>query len=133
MPIELKDLYSQAFEAHRHASDYRAKIVGGWAAMYTAFAGLFVWVRSNHRESLRGVAVAAGVLTLLIWLSDMRNRPAIRRAKAIGKNIEEAPISDIPEARRFFATLDQGVSHSAIIDGFAILTLGMLLAGACLL
>ena len=28
MPIEMKFLYQQAFEAHRHASDFRAKIMG---------------------------------------------------------------------------------------------------------
>jgi hypothetical protein len=43
MPIDLKDQYAQAFEALRHASDFRAKIIAGWAAVFTAFARVHVW------------------------------------------------------------------------------------------
>ena|SRR5579859_1966607 len=127
--IEVKDLYSQAFHAQRHASDYRAKIIGAWGAMYTAFAGVFLWVQSNNRALLWTVTLAAAVMTVMMWLADIRNRPAIKRAKEIGEHIEKAPESQISEELRFFATLDQGVRHGWIIDIFALVTLGMFLGG----
>lgn len=52
MPIDIRDLYQQAFEAHRHASDFRAKIIGGWAAVFTAFAGIFVWAQFKGSSPL---------------------------------------------------------------------------------
>jgi len=130
MPIDVKDVYDQAFEAQRHASDFRAKIIGGWAASYTAFAALFVWVRANHEKLVWVVAIAAAVMTLMMWFADVRNRPAIHRAKAIGERIESATASGIPEEWRFFATLDKGIPHSSIIDCFGALSLVMLIGAA---
>ena len=130
MPIDPKGLYDQAFEAHRHASDYRVKIIGGWAAIYTAFAGVFVWVQTNQENLTWVVILAAGLMTVMMWLADIRNRPAIGRAKDIGANIEQDADSGIPEDRRFFSKLDKGVSHSRIIDIFALVSLGILVAAA---
>jgi len=133
-PIDPKELYNQAFEAHRHASDFRARIIGGWAAMYTAFAAIFSWLQANNHKALTSVVLfAAAVMTLMMWLADMRNRPAIRRAKTIGARIEQDKASDIPEDRRFFSKLEIGIPHSAIIDVFAVTSLVVLLVAALIL
>ena len=123
MSIDVKDLYDQAFAAHRHASDYRAKIMSGWAAMYTAFGALFVW-SEGHERPLWVLAVAGALMTLAMWLADHRNRPAIGRAKDIGKSIEEDAASQIPDERRFFSKLDKGISHSTLVDIFAVVSIG---------
>ena len=126
MPIDVKDIYDQAFEAHRHASDYRVKIVGGWFAMYTAFAGVFVWVHTNAAALIPAVVLATAVMTLVMWLADIRNRPAIGRAKSIGEHIEKDPTLAIPPDRHFFSKLGTGVPHGWLINGFALASFAML-------
>ena len=64
-----------------------------------------------------------------MWAADHRNRHAIRRAKSIGSLLEGKDCLDISERLRFFSELDEGVSHSTIIDIFAVITIGMFLAG----
>ena len=127
MSIDVKDIYDQAFKAHRHASDYRAKIIGGWGAMYTGFAGVFAWVQVNHHESIWIVATAASLMTLAMWAADHRNRPAIRRAKNIGQSIEE---DGIPKDLRFFSTLHGGLTHTRVIDIFGFLSFLLFVAAA---
>lgn len=124
MAIDVKDLYQQAFEAHRHASDFRAKIIGGWAAVFTAFAGIFVWTLANRPQRAWMVPIAGLVLNVMMWLADRRNRPAIGRAKDIGKAIEEAD-NNVAEPLRFFSKLDNGVPHSKLIDAFGWISAGM--------
>ncbi len=126
MPIVIKDVYEQAFQAQRHASDFRAKIIGGWAAMYTAFAGAFVWVQVNEKALVWFVLCAAVAMTLMMWGADHRNRAAIKRAKEIGEALENDPAAGIPEQWRFFNALDQGIPHGVIIDIFAIASLAIL-------
>ncbi len=132
MPIETRDLYQQAFESLRHASDFRVKIIGGWAAMYTAFTGIFAWSIDRAPGIMWVVLLAAGVMTVLMWLADYRNRPAIGLAKDIGTDIENAAASAIPMKCRFFSRLDKGVSHSNLIDAFGVISVGMLCGGAVL-
>lgn len=130
MPIDVKDVYQQAFEALRHASDYRAKIMGGWAAVLTAFAGIFVWGQDHRPDRFWIVAVAGLILNVMMWLADRRNRPALGRAKDIGMAIEEDASNGIKEERRFFSNLDRGVPHSFMIDIFGWLTRGMFIGAA---
>ncbi len=132
MTIDPRDLYQQAFESLRHASDFRLKIIGGWAAMYTAFTGIFAWSVEHAPTTMWLVLLAAGVMTVLMWLADRRNRPAIGRAKDMGTFIENDPASAIPTECHFFSGLDKGVSHSKLIDAFGWVSLGLLCGGAVL-
>lgn len=126
-------LNQQAFESLRHASDIRVKIIGGWAAMYIAFTGIFAWSTENVPDTRWVVLLAAGVMTILMWLADRRNRPAIGRAKDIGTYIENDAASAIPTKCRFFSGLDEGVPHGKLIDAFGvILSVGLLCGGAVL-
>ncbi len=129
MPIDSRDLYQHAFESLRHASDFRLKIIGGWAAMYTAFAGIFVWSTKNASDAIWVVLLAAGLMTVFIWLAERRNRPGIERAKDSGVYIETISDPAIPEKCRFFSGLDKGVSHGKLVDAFAIGSLVLLFGG----
>ena len=133
MPIDVKDVYEQAFNAHRHASDNRAKIIGGWYVVYTAFAAVFAWSETNRPHVSWMIAVAGAVAILALWLADRRNRPAIKRAKDIGAHIEQDPTVGIPEQRHFFSKLDKGVSHRLLIDIFGWLSMVMFLGAALVL
>lgn len=130
MPVDVKDVYQQAFEAHRHASDFRAKVIGGWAAVFTAFAGIFAWAQANRLEGIWVVALAGLLLNVMMWLADHRNRPAIGRAKDVGKAIEEDQANGVKDEWCFFSKLDKGVSHSCMIDIFGIISSGMFIGAA---
>lgn len=121
MAIQIEERYKQAFEQHRFTSEVRLKIVTAWGATYVAIAAIFVWAQSTV-PSLTWLASVLGILvTLLLWLGDCRNRPALRSARSVGNAIEEA--EDIPEKQRFFANIDKGISHSTLLNAFALLTL----------
>ena len=133
MAIEVNDIYHQAFEAQRHASDFRARIIGGWLAMYTAFGALFVWVWADRADVAPIVLMLAAALTPAWWTADRRNRPAIQEAKRIGRSIEQDSTVPIPAERRFFSGLEKGVSHGAIIDGFGVVSIATLIILATVL
>lgn len=127
MPISIEELYKHMLEEHRFASEYRLKILASWGVVYAAFAAAFAWV---HREALPlswVVTLLAGVFTVIFWVGDRRNRPAVKVPKIIGTIIENDTSSGIPEGQRFFSTLDKGISHSTIIDWFAGAMLALLL------
>ncbi len=129
MPITSRDLYQHAFDSLRHASDFRLKIIGGWAGMYAAFAGLFVWFRQIAPDALGVVFLVAILMTFVLWFAEYRNRPAIGRAKDIGTFIENDPASAIPEKCRFFSNLDKSVGHGKLVNAFAIVMLAILIVG----
>lgn len=131
--IDVKVLYDQAFASLRHASDIRVKIVGAWLAMYSAFSGAFVWILVNAKQYLWVVAVAGALMTIAMWFAEHRNRAALGRAKVIGEHIENDPASGIPQERRFFAGLDEGVRHGILINWFGGISLVLLVAGAVML
>jgi hypothetical protein len=128
MTIDTMVLYEQALASLRHASDIRTKIIGGWLAIYSAFAAAFVWSAVNAKQYLWMLALAAALMTIMMWFADWRNRPAIGMAKEIGKHIEKDPKSGIPPERRFFLGLDKGVPHRFLIDGFGAISLVLLVA-----
>jgi hypothetical protein len=133
MSISIDERYKQAFEAHRHASDFRGKIVAGWAASYAAVAGAFVWMQANHMSLTWVVTATATAITALMWIADLRNRAAIRRSKDVGASIENDPAAGVPLDQRFFAGLDKGISHSSAINGFAVVAmLVLVVATVCL-
>jgi len=101
--------------------------------MYSAFAGAFVWLLVNARQYLWVVALTGALMTIVMWFAEYRNRVALVRAKAIGKHIENDPTSGIPAERRFFCGLDEGVSHSTLVNWFGGASLVLLVAGAVFL
>jgi membrane-bound metal-dependent hydrolase YbcI (DUF457 family) len=111
------------FEEHRFASEFRVKIITGWCAIYAALAVAFVWANSNYPTSSWIILAAAVVVTILMWLADRRNRPAIRSPKNIGMAIEIDKTAAIPDEQRFFSSLEKGISHSLIIDVLSIVLL----------
>jgi hypothetical protein len=131
--IDVKTIYDYAFASLRHASDIRVKIVGAWLAMYSAFAGGFVWVLVNARQYLWIVALAGALMTVAMWFAEYRNRVALGRAKAIGKHIENDPASGIPPELQFFSGLDEGIPHGTLINWFGGISLVLLVAGAVVL
>ena len=129
MAVTVRDLYKEIFQAHRFASEYRLKILTAWGAVYAALAAVFVWAQSNVKRLSWTVTLLGIAVTLLLWSADYRNRPAIHRSKAVGTAIEQDAANAIPETQRFFAGLEVGMSHSTVINIFAIVML-VLLAGA---
>ena len=126
MAVNIDERYKQAFEAHRHASDYRLKLHVGWGAVYAAFAAAFVWAQTAVKP-LSWIVTALWLgFTIVAWIADVRNRPAIRQSKDVGKSIEEDDSAGIPEGQRFFSGLEKGVSHSTAINVFAIVMLALL-------
>lgn len=133
MPINITERYKLVFEEHRHASDYRMKIVQGWCWIYAALPAAFAWVYSESKP-LSWIVTASGVLvTPLMWLADYRNRSAIHASKDIGAAIEEDTGAGISENQRFFARLrtetrrEKMLTHSRAIDVFAALMSVLLL------
>jgi len=94
--------------------------------MYAALAATFVWLTSESKPLARIIAVAAMVITALMWLADVRNRAALRASKDAGAAIEEHQDANVPTDQRFIARLktesyfDKFVTHSRAIDVFAI-------------
>jgi hypothetical protein len=127
MPISIEELYKHMFEEHRFASEYRLKILASWGVVYAAFAAAFAWV---HREALPlswVVTLLAGVFTVIFWVGDRRHRAAVGGSKTIGKNIESDSSSGIPGDRRYFSTLlEEDITHSTVIDWFAVAMLVLL-------
>lgn len=130
MALDVKDVYQQAFEAHRHASDFRAKIIGGWAAVFTVFAGLFAWSQTNRPDKPWIIPLAGLVLNVMMWLADIRNRPAIEEAKRIGRAIESDTANGLKAEWHFFSKVERGVTHSQMIDAFGLLSSAMFIGAA---
>lgn len=126
MPIDISERYKLIFEEHHYASDFRIKIVTGWAVMYAGLAAAFVWVHSASKSLAWVVTAAAAAITVLMWLADVRNWAALRASKDAGAAIEQHEDASIPVEQRFFARLktesfvERFVTHSRAIDVFAI-------------
>ncbi|MGH9969218.1 MAG: hypothetical protein ACREBG_15655 [Pyrinomonadaceae bacterium] len=134
MPISTEELYKHMFDEHRFASEYRLKLLGSWGVIYAALAAAFAWVHSEAPFLECLVTFLAAGFTYIFWVGDIQHRPAIKRPKNIGENIENDPLSDIPEGRRFFAGLEaKGISHSKVIDRFAKIMLVLLLGATLVL
>jgi 4-hydroxybenzoate polyprenyltransferase len=97
-----------------------------WGAVYAALAAVFVWAQSNVKQLSWSVTLLGIASTLLFWIADLRNRPAIYRTKHVGADIEGDAASGIPNNQRFFAGLEEGISHSTAINIFAIVMLLLL-------
>jgi len=139
MPIDKKDLYQHAFDSLRHASDFRLKILGGWALTYSALGGIFAWSREHAAITIGPLLLIAMVLTALFWRAEIRNRPAIKQAKLSGLHIERTANSiEIPHDCRFFVGLEKKPDvfkcggHGFLVDIFAGMSLVLLIAGLVL-
>jgi hypothetical protein len=100
-----------------------------------------MWAQVNRPDRSWVVAVAGLLLNVMMWLADGRNRPAIGRAKDIGKAIEAVATNGIKEEWCFFSRLDGGgssffqqleskVPHNWLIDLFGLLSSGMFIGAA---
>jgi len=126
--MEMKDdeLYKHMLEEHRFASEYRLKILAIWGAVYAAFAAAFSWVHHEAPSLSWVVTLLAGAATLMFWAGDRRHRPAIRRPKVIGEDIEKQEPA-LHEDKQFFAALEsKTISHSDLIDYSALAMLVLL-------
>jgi len=135
MPIRTEELYKHMFDEIRFVSELRLKILGSWGVVYAALAAAFAWVHHNASALSWVVALLAVFFTIVFWVGDCRNRPAIKASKKIGAAIETDPLSGVPEDRRFFASLErdekEGIPHSRIIDLFGLVMV-LSLVGATL-
>ena len=120
MPVSIEDRYKVAFEHHRFVSEYRLSILKMWGALYVALAALFVWTQSKAEWASWVVTVVAIIITVFMWLADWRHRPAIGVLKDMGKAIENDPSAGIPPEQHYFTKLEKGISHSCIINVFAL-------------
>ena len=135
MPIRTQELYKHMFDEIRFVSELRLKILGSWGVVYAALAAAFAWVHHEAPVLDWVVTLLAACFTVVFWLADCRNRPAIRASKEIGAAIETDPLSGVPEDRRFFASTEraekEGTSHSLIISLFGLVMV-LSLVGATL-
>ena len=124
MAVNVEKRYELIFAEHHYASDFRVKIIQGWCVVYAALAAAFVWVQSAAQPLSWIITAAAGVVALLMWLADIRNRKALGVSKDVGAAIENDAAAGIDEGQRFFVnlapkTLLEKASHSFVIDWFA--------------
>jgi len=135
MPIDALERYKLIFEEHHYASDFRIKIVTGWAVMYAGLSAAFVWVYSVSKSLTWIITAAAAVITALMWLADVRNRAALRASKDVGAEIEQCK-DTVPEHQRFFVRLKTEscfLTHSFAIDMFAFVMVLLLGIATCYL
>jgi hypothetical protein len=125
MPVSLEERYKIAFEAMKAAAEFRVQVVTGWGILLGTVAALFVWVSTNHQHWTWVASLLGAAITILMWLTDWRHRPAIKRAKLVGEAIEKDPAAEIPASQRYLSNLDRAVSHSRMIDVVALLLLGL--------
>ena len=129
MPVQVEERYTQMFAQLRFASEMRFKILAGWGAVYVALAASFVWIQSSTMKPLSWVVpVLALVATILFWLADYRNRPALGAAKEVGAAVEADPASEIPEGQRYFSRVERGVPLGIIVNAFAVCMLVLFVA-----
>jgi hypothetical protein len=134
MPIPVDKRYEQMFAQLRFASEIRFKIFAAWGGVYAALAALFAWMQSSNLKSLSWIApLLAFLVTILFWLADLRNQPAIGAAKDAGRSIELDPANAIPEKERYFHGVEKGVRFGVIVNIFAVGMLVLLgIATVCL-
>ncbi|MBI4548778.1 MAG: hypothetical protein HY707_12410 [Ignavibacteriae bacterium] len=133
MPIPIEDRYKIIFDNYKFASEYRIRLITGWAAIYAGLAAAFAWFYQNSRAIIWIVPAIAIGITILMWIADRRHRPAIGRSKTVGANIEKDQSAQIPQDQRYFADIESGISHSWAIDVFAALSLILLGIATCIL
>ena len=126
MPISIEERYKIIFENYRFASEYRIRLITGWAAIYAGLAAAFAWFYQVSRPITWVIPAVAIGITILMWVADRRHRPAIGRSKTAGINIEKDPSAGIPEDQKYFTDIEGGFSHSRAIDVFAIIALILL-------
>jgi len=126
LPIDIGERYKLIIAEHHYAIDLREKIVRGWGLVYAALAAAFVWVQSDAKSASWTITAVAVAVTLLFWVTDVRNRSGIRASKDAGAAIESDPDAAIPKDQRFFERVKpQGwleciLTHSRAIDIFAV-------------
>lgn len=130
MPISITERYKIIFENYRFASEYRIRLLTGWAAIYAALAAAFAWFYQVSRPVTWIIPIAAAGVTILMWIADRRHRPSIGRSKIVGANIEQDGKAGIPPNQRYFTDIEEGVSHSTMIDILAIVFLIFLITAA---
>ena len=129
MSIPIEERYKLMFEHHKFVSEYRISLIKVWGGMYVALAATFVWTQTNLSQFSWIIGFVSTGITILMWVADIRHRPAIRACKDVAKDIETDSSSGIPEKQRYFSQLEKGYSHSKAIDIFAIATLILLIIG----
>lgn len=131
MPVTIEERYKRMFEQLRFASEIRFKIFAAWGSAYVALAAMFAWIQSSNVKTLSCLVPLLGtVATIVFWLAERRNRPAIGAAKSVGDAIEADPAAEIPEQQRYFSKLEEGVRFGVIVDVFAGLAVVVLLAAS---
>lgn len=131
MPVTIEERYKTMFEQLRFASEIRFKIFAAWGSAYVALGAMFAWMQSSNVKTLNWLVPLLGaVATIIFWLAEHRNQPAIGAAKSIGKEVEADPAAEIPEQQRYFSKLEEGVRFGVIVDVFAGLALVVLLVAS---
>lgn len=123
MSIEIQERYKLIYQEHHYACDFRVKIFTGWCTIYAALAIAFTWIQ-NEIPSYSWIITLIGlIITILMYLAELRNRAAIKATKDIGKNIESDGYATIPEEQRYFHKINlyNGITHSIIINIFTTL------------
>jgi hypothetical protein len=126
MAIDITERYKLILAEHHYASDFRVKIFTGWCAIYAALAAVFAWTHSTSKPLLWLVALFGLLITLLMWLADVRNRAALQASKDAGAAIEAHEDAGIPEPQRFFPRVraetrfERVITHSFVINMFAL-------------
>jgi hypothetical protein len=126
MCLKKEKLYEIIAEEHRYASEFRAKIIAGWFAIYTALAFAFPWFQEKAKEISFIVPLFGLFLTVLMWMADNRNRKALNSSRELGAKIEKDKKDPFPSEFRYFSSLTDGVPHGKLITIFSIVMLHLL-------
>lgn len=139
MAINISDRYKLIFEEHHFASNFRIKIIQGWCLIYSALGAAFIWVQSEPKEISWIISLAACLVTILMWIADIRNRSGLIASKRAGNAIEISEDANIPIEQRFFARIQtkekliNKLTQSLAIDIFAIIMIISLIIATILL
>lgn len=121
--IDINERYRQIFEEHRFASEYRLKLLTSWGAVYVALAAVFAWMYKVSRPADWIVPLLGIFVTFLFWAGDARHKHAIGRSKSVGERLEKR----LHDEEKFFRDLNYNISHTFVINVFAILMLILLI------
>jgi len=102
MSIDIQERYKLVFRQLNYAVDFRIKILQGLSWLYVTLGGAFVFMWEKSRPNSYIVPAVGAVVSLFMWLADIRNRDGIGDCRDVGREIENDPLSAIPPKQKFF-------------------------------
>ena len=116
MPLDDKDMYSEAGQLLRHYLSWREKLLGGYVAVIAALAVAFVKAPADYKHLDPALSGLGMFLTIVFWLLERRNRELFNRCIDAGVAIEKR--AKAPGAFAELSKKPATPTHSCVLDCF---------------